>query len=100
MLLAEHPSVADALCLLSYPLHPPKQPEKLRTAHWPNLKTPALFVHGTADPFGAVSELEEALLNLTAPHRLSIVPGAGHDLLRGKLDAGLVIQPLKGILDL
>ncbi len=51
MLEAEDPELAQRLLLLSYPLHPPRKPEQLRTAHFPNLRTPALFVHGDADPF-------------------------------------------------
>src|SRR4051812_25703512 len=35
MLAAEHPGLADGLLLLSYPLHPPKKPEQLRTAFFP-----------------------------------------------------------------
>ena len=52
MLAAEEPGVAEALLLLSYPLHPPNKPAQLRTAHFPQLRTPALFVSGTKDPFG------------------------------------------------
>src|SRR3984885_2275351 len=37
MLAAEAPWLADALLLLSYPLHPPRKPGQLRTAHFPNL---------------------------------------------------------------
>src|SRR5688572_26607661 len=40
MLLAEDASAADGLLLLSYPLHPPKQPEKQRIQHLPKLYTP------------------------------------------------------------
>ncbi|MEO8129977.1 MAG: alpha/beta fold hydrolase, partial [Bryobacteraceae bacterium] len=43
MLAAEQPTVADGLLLLSYPLHPPKKPQELRTAHFPQLRTKALF---------------------------------------------------------
>jgi len=39
MLLASEPGLADALLLLSYPLHPPRRPAELRTAHLPSLKT-------------------------------------------------------------
>jgi predicted alpha/beta-hydrolase family hydrolase len=38
MLAASDPALADALLLLSYPLHPPKAPDQLRTAH--DLLTP------------------------------------------------------------
>ena len=34
MLAASEPSVADALLLLSYPLHPPRQPQQMRTKHF------------------------------------------------------------------
>ena len=79
---SEHPGMADALLLLSYPLHPPKRPGDKRTAHFPDLRTPALFVHGTADPFGTVEELREALGLVPARTDLLAVEGAAHDLSR------------------
>lgn len=57
MLAAEQPDVADALLLLSYLLHLPKQPTQLRTGHFPGLRIPAVFVHGTRDGFGSIDEL-------------------------------------------
>ncbi len=57
MLAAEEPGLVEALLLLSYPLHPPGKPAQPRTAHFPALRTPALFVHGTKDPFGTIEEL-------------------------------------------
>lgn len=68
------------LLLLSYPLHPPGKPDQLRTAHFPNLRTPALFVHGARDPFGSIEELEQAVKLIPAPVSLLPVPGAAHDL--------------------
>src|SRR5438094_392859 len=61
MAAAEWPGMADALLLLSYPLHPPHRPEQKRTAYFPELHTPALFVHGAKDPFGTIEELREAM---------------------------------------
>jgi predicted alpha/beta-hydrolase family hydrolase len=72
--------VISALLLLSYPLHPPQKRSQLRTAHFPSLRTPALFVHGTRDGFATEAELEEALKLIPAPVRLLSVAGAGHDL--------------------
>lgn len=46
------------LVLLSYPLHPPGRPEKLRAEHFPDLAVPCLFVSGTRDAFGSPRELE------------------------------------------
>jgi uncharacterized protein len=80
MLAAEDPQLAEALLLLSYPLHPPRKPEQLRTNHFPKLKTAAFFVSGTRDPFGTIAELESALKLIPAAHALREVEGAGHDL--------------------
>lgn len=80
MLAAEDPSVADALLLLSYPLHPPRKPQQLRVSHFPNLRTPSLFVHGTRDPFGSIEELRQALDNIPARTELMSVEGAPHGL--------------------
>lgn len=80
MLAAGQPGLADALLLLSYPLHPPEKPAQLRTAHFPELRTPALFVHGTRDPFGSIGEMQAAVAIIPATTRLVEVAGAGHDL--------------------
>ncbi len=80
LLAAAEPDLADALLLLSYPLHPPRRPADLRTAHFHDLRTPALFVHGTRDPFGSIAEMQRALALVAAPVRLLPIEGAGHDL--------------------
>ena len=93
MLAAEEPGLVDALLLLSYPLHPPKKPANLRTAHFPALRTPAFFVHGTRDPFGSVEELSAALERITAATQIVTIE-AGHDLLGGKFDVSeVVVKP-------
>ena len=51
---------AAGLVLISYPLHPPGRPEKLRTEHFPAIKVPCLFVSGDRDAFGTRDELESA----------------------------------------
>ena len=80
MLAAEQPDLAAALLLLSYPLHPPRRNADLRTAHFAKLSTPALFVHGTRDPFGSVDEMRGALALIAGPHEIVAVEGTGHDL--------------------
>jgi predicted alpha/beta-hydrolase family hydrolase len=82
MLLAENPGLAAGILLLSYPLHPPRKPQQLRTRHLPQLKTPALFVHGERDPFGSIAEMQSALQLVPARSKLLAVERAGHDLLR------------------
>lgn len=96
MLAAEHPELADGLLLFSYPLHPPGKPDQLRTAHFPSLRTRAVFVHGTKDPFGSLEEMQKALPLIPAPTVLIDVPKAGHDLARGKFDFAPVIRALLG----
>jgi hypothetical protein len=80
MLAAEEPDLAAGLLLLSYPLHPPRRPADLRTAHFPKLSTPALFVHGTRDPFGSIEEMRAAIASIAGPHDIVAIERAGHDL--------------------
>jgi len=89
MLCAEDPQEESekipGLLLMSYPLHPPRKPAQLRTQHFFNLRTPALFVQGTRDPFALIEELEQALKLIPAKTKLLTVEGAGHDLgFKGK----------------
>jgi predicted alpha/beta-hydrolase family hydrolase len=84
MVAAAEPALVAGLLLLAYPLHPPTRPADLRTAHFPVLRTPGLFVHGTTDPFGSIDELTTALASVPAVTRLVVVDGAGHDLGRGR----------------
>ena len=86
MLAAAEPGLVAGLLLLSYPLHPPDKPESLRTAHFPALRTRAAFVHGDRDDFGSPEEMQQALSLIPGQTNLQIVPGAGHDLKKGKLE--------------
>lgn len=58
---------AAALVLLSYPLHPPGKPERLRIEHFPRITVPCLFVGGTRDPFGTPEELEHHTAAIAGP---------------------------------
>ena len=87
MLAAEQPGLIDALLLLSYPLHPPKKPDQLRTAHFPALRTPAMFVHGVRDPFATSEELNAAIKAIPGPVRVMSVERAGHELKGLDIDA-------------
>lgn len=82
MLLAERPELADGILLLSYPLHPPKKPAELRTAHFSKLNRPALFVHGSRDPFGSLEEMKAALELISGRNFLMEIEGAGHELVK------------------
>lgn len=84
MLMAEQPNLVAGLLLLAYPLHPPRKPEQLRTAHFPKLRCPALFFSGTRDPFGSSEEFNAALELVPGRHLLCEIEGAGHELLSKK----------------
>ena len=97
MAAAESPELATALLLLSYPLYPPGQPGKKRTSFFGDWRLPALFVHGTKDPFGSPEELREAIAEIRARTDLLVVEGAGHDLKRASGQAGEILQHLEGL---
>jgi predicted alpha/beta-hydrolase family hydrolase len=79
------PLPALGLVLISYPLHPPGKPDRLRTEHFGNLDVPCLFVSGTGDAFGTPGELEGATALVPGPVTHVWLEGAGHGL-RGKDD--------------
>lgn len=74
---------ARGLVLVSYPLHPPGKPDKLRTAHFPGLGVPCLFVSGTRDAFGSREELEAATAEIPGPVTHVWLDGGDHGL-RGR----------------
>ncbi|MFM8835835.1 MAG: alpha/beta family hydrolase [Actinomycetota bacterium] len=79
-----------ALVCVCYPLHPPKQPEKLRSEHLPRITVPSLFVSGTRDEFGTVYELTAA----TRPMKNKThawLEGARHDLKDRDIEVGKII---------
>ena len=90
MVASEQPDLAAGLLLCSYPLHAPGRADQ-RTAHFPKLITPTLFLHGTRDPFGTIDEMRSATASLAAPHEVVVIEGAGHDL-GGKSSAARVAQ--------
>jgi predicted alpha/beta-hydrolase family hydrolase len=96
MLSAEQPGLIDALLLLSYPLHPPRKPQQLRTAHFADWRSPALFIHGTRDPFAGIDELTSATSVIQAPVQIVPQPGAGHEL-KG-LDPAAVVKTFEELL--
>lgn len=74
---------AAALVLISYPLHPPGKPDRLRTEHVGALELPCLFVSGTRDAFGTRDELEAATAAIPGPVTHVWIEGGDHSL-RGK----------------
>jgi len=73
------PLEADAGLLLSFPLHLPGQPDKLRAHELALAPTPSWVVQGTHDTFGTPDELRQ---HLSAGTTLVEVPGA-HSFPKG-----------------
>src|SRR6476660_1825684 len=92
MLAAEQQQLVAGLLLLSYPLHPPRKPAELRTAHFPQLKTPSLFVHGGRDLFGSHDEMKAVRALIPAQTMLLEIDGAGHELLGKKTEENLPVR--------
>lgn len=70
---------AAGLVLLSYPLHPPGRPEKLRVEHFGQIEVPTLFVSGDNDQFGTPGELAEHVAAIPGPVTTVTLSGA-HDM--------------------
>jgi uncharacterized protein len=66
------------LVFLGYPLHPPGRPDKLRSAHLPQIRAPMLFVQGSRDTFGTPDELAPILKSLHAPAELCVIDDGDH----------------------
>ena len=81
MAVAEGRADVDTVTLFSYPLHPPGKPERLRTEHFGAITIPTVFTHGSADPFGSITELQAAARLIAAPTTIVEIAGARHDLV-------------------
>jgi len=68
------------IACIGYPLHPPKKPEQLRTAHFGNLHMPRLFVSGTRDEFGTPEELELSWKLLPNQPTVQMIENGRHEL--------------------
>jgi uncharacterized protein len=68
----------SGLVFLGYPLHPPGKPVQRRTAHWPDVREPALFVQGSRDPFASPEELRTELTRYGGPVRTLIIVDGDH----------------------
>lgn len=78
----------EGLVLLGYPLHPPGRPERLRTAHWAQLRVPVLFVQGDRDRLCDLDllERERAAHLRDVPSTVHVLSGADHGFAVRKSD--------------
>jgi uncharacterized protein len=77
--------IMGLLCL-GYPFHPIGKPEQLRTAQLAKMKTPALIVQGTRDPFGSREEV--ATYALSKSIEILWLEDGDHDLKPRKRISG------------
>lgn len=83
--LFEADQIAGLLCV-GYPFHPIGKPEKLRTEHLENLKTPTLICQGTRDQFGTKDEVGG--YDLSSAIQVSWFEDGDHDLKPRKRVSG------------
>ncbi len=94
MAAAEGLDVA-ALVLVSYPLHPPGKPERLRTEHFSLLHVPCLFVSGRKDAFATPAELEHEVAAIPGRVTVSFVDG-DHSLRRSEAEVAAIVAAWLG----
>jgi predicted alpha/beta-hydrolase family hydrolase len=83
-MLADEMCVAGVVCL-GYPFHPPRRPERTRTAHLAQLRTRCLIVQGTRDPFGSAADVAGYVLSPSI--RMVWIDEADHSLMLGRRHA-------------
>jgi len=90
-MVADDAAVRGLVCL-GYPFHPPGKPDRLRVAHLERLRTPALILHGTRDPFGTPEEI--AGFALSDSIRVEFVEDGDHSFKPRKLSGRTLEQNL------
>jgi predicted alpha/beta-hydrolase family hydrolase len=74
----------DGLVLLSYPLHPPGRPERIRDEHLRTIDVPMLFVQGTRDTFATPELLAKTVGSLRSAKHVPIEDGEHSLRVRGR----------------
>ena len=82
-------AVAGLLCL-GYPFHPLRRPDRPRTAHLVDLRTPAMIIQGTRDEFGTLPEV--AALHLSSQIEMLWLADGDHDLKPRKTVSGFTTR--------
>jgi len=83
---------AEGLIFLSYPLHPPGQPQRLRAAHLKGISVPMLFLQGSQDAFARMNLLRETVDELPTA-TLHVLDGADHGLrIKGRPEEEVITE--------
>lgn len=83
---------AAGLVLISYPLHPPGKPEKMRTEHFGDINVPCLFLSGTRDAFATPAELETATPAIPCEVTHVWLEGGDHGLRRRDAEVAQAVR--------
>lgn len=83
-MVADEMNVRALICF-GYPFHPPGNAGQLRIAHLEHLRTPALILQGTRDPFGTRDEV--AAYPLSPSIRVEWIERGDHSLKGGLPEA-------------
>ena len=94
---ADDPLPVAGLVLVSYPLHPPARPEKMRTEHLPGITVPTLCISGTKDTFGTPAELKRAFRRVPGEVTWHLIEGKGHDLRNSDAEVAAEIRRWLGL---
>lgn len=84
---------AAGLVFLSYPLHPPGQPERLRDAHLGKISVPMLFLQGSRDAFAQPDLLARTIRTLPTA-TLHTIEGGDHSLTVRERTADDIVEEL------
>lgn len=95
---ADSPLAVAGLVLVSYPLHPPGKPDKMRTEHLGDITVPTLCVSGTRDTFGTPDELSAAFAVVRPPVEWEWIEGGRHELAGADDDVALRVARWIGTL--
>ncbi|MEX0873476.1 MAG: alpha/beta family hydrolase [Actinomycetota bacterium] len=88
---------ADGLTFISYPLHPPGKPDRLRDEHLHRIQKPMLFCQGTKDPF-ANPQLLRRVVGSLGKATLHEIDGGDHSLnVRGRKRTDVVDELVQTI---
>jgi hypothetical protein len=86
----------SGLLLLAYPLHPARQPERLRDAHLDRIGVPVLCVNGTRDALCRRDLMEKTLARLSGDWTMHWLEGADHSFhvtkASGRTDADVLSE--------
>jgi predicted alpha/beta-hydrolase family hydrolase len=82
--------VVGALVLISYPLHPARTAEQLRSGHFSDLHVPCLFVSGRRDALGTPDEIRRETAAIPGPVTLVFLDG-DHSLRRRDTEIAAIV---------